>query len=150
MDFAHVYLLTLTILGVYMAALSLMTTQVSYPLYTAVPAEAFIGYHERYNRRIAPVIVAPGLPTFAACVAFAPLRPDTVPPWLALLVALGGATALLATALAAIPSHLRLRREGLTPRPYRTLRTADAARTLGCVLSAGALIAALLTSFTPR
>ena len=98
MDFPHVYLLTLTILGVYMAAISLMTTQVSYPLYAAVPRAAFVDYHERYNRRIAPVIVAPGLPTFLACAAFAFLRPGTVPPWLGLLVAAGGLAALLAEA----------------------------------------------------
>ncbi|MFI5906894.1 hypothetical protein [Dactylosporangium sp. NPDC051541] len=150
MDFSHVYLLVLTVAGVYMAAIALMTTQVSYPLYAAVPREAFIGYHERYNRRIRPVIVTPGLPTFVACAGFAFLRPDAVPVWLALLVAAGGLAALLATATAAIPSHLRLRREGLTARPYRTLRTADAIRTTGCLLSAAALIAALLNAFGPR
>ena len=150
MDFPHVYLLVLTVLGVYMAAISLMTTQVSYPLYAAVPHAAFIDYHERYNRRITPVIVAPGLPGFIACIAFAFLRPGTVPAWLALLVAAGGLVALLATVTAAIPSHLRLRAEGFADRPYRTLRTADAIRTLACLLSAGALIAALLNAFGPR
>jgi hypothetical protein len=150
MDFAHGYLLILAALAVYIAAISLITTQVSYPLYASVPATAFVGYHRRYNRRITPVIVAPGFPTFLACAAFVFLRPDRVPLWLATLPTAGGVVALLATVTAAIPSHLALQRHGFAPAPYRRLRTADAIRTTACLTSAAALSAAVLLAFTPR
>jgi uncharacterized SAM-binding protein YcdF (DUF218 family) len=147
------YLLALTVLAVYMTGVSLMTSQVTYPLYAAVPAGSFVEYHRRYNTRIPLVIVAPGFLCFLACATLpavgALADPDTgadrVPRWAAVLVAAGGLTALVATAGAAIPSHLRLQRHGFQPGAYRTLRRADLIRTAGCLLSAGVLVA-----FLPR
>jgi len=127
-----------------------MTTQVSYPLYSSVPAGAFVAYHARYSRRIQPVIIAPGFPTFLACVAFPFVRPDGVPGWTAALVAIGGLVALAATIALAIPSHLRLQREGFGLRAYRRLRAADGIRTLGCVLSAVLLVWSVFGIFGPR
>ena len=149
MDFAHTYLLVLTALAIYMVGISLMTTQVSYPLYAAVPRAAFVDYHARYQRRIPPVIIGPGLPTFLACVGFAFLRPAAAPAGLAVLVAAGGLTSLAATVTAAVPSHLRLQRDGFAAGPYRTLRIADGIRTGACAISAGALIACVLAAFEP-
>jgi hypothetical protein len=149
MDFSHTYLLVVTALAIYMVGISLMTTQVSYPLYASVPRPAFVDYHARYQRRIQPVIIGPGFPTFLACVAFAFLRPAAAPGWLAVLVAAGGLIALAVTVGAAIPSHLRLQRGGFDAGPYRTLRIADAVRTSACALSAGALIACVLAAFDP-
>ena len=54
------YLLALTVLAVYMVGVSLMTSQVSYPLYAAVPSGSFVEYHRRYNSRIPLVIIVPG------------------------------------------------------------------------------------------
>ena len=150
MDLPHVFLIVVTGLTVYLVGVSLMTTQVSYPLYASVPADVFVAYHARYSRRIQPVIIAPGFPTFLACIVYPVLRPDGIPAWAALLVAAGGVAALTATLSTAIPAHLRLQRDGFTPTAYRRLRTADAIRTLGCVLSAAVLIGCTLTTFTPR
>lgn len=149
MDFAHTYLLVLTALAIYMVGISLMTTQVSYPLYASVPPPDFVAYHARYQRRIPPVIIGPGMTSFLACVAFAFLRPPAAPGWLAGLAAAGGLIALAATFTAAIPSHLRLQRIGFAAGPYRTLRIADAVRTGACALSAGALVACVLITFEP-
>jgi hypothetical protein len=149
-DKAHVYLVVVTALAVYFVGVSLMTTQVSYPMYASVPKEAFVAYHARYNRRIRAVIIAPGFPAFLAWAVFPFLRPDTVPAWAALLVAAGGVTALATTFGGAIPAHVRLQRDGFTPSAYRRLRTADAIRTAGCLLSAAALIGCTLATFTPR
>jgi hypothetical protein len=149
MDFSHTYLLVLTAFAIYMVGISLMTTQVSYPLYASVPRAAFVAYHARYQRRIPPVIIGPGFPTFLACAAFAFLRPAAVPGWLAGLTAAGGLIALAATVTAAVPSHLRLQRGGFDAGTYRTLRIADVIRTAACALSAGALIAGVLAAFEP-
>ncbi|MEV6491963.1 hypothetical protein AB0M20_25605 [Actinoplanes sp. NPDC051633] len=150
MDPSHVYLLVVTGLAVYVVGISLMTTQVSYPLYASVPADAFVAYHARYSRRIQPIIIAPGFPTFLACVVFPFVRPGSVSVWAGALVAAGGVVALGATLSTAIPAHVRLQRDGFTPAHYRRLRTADVIRTGACVLSAAVLIACFPDAFTPR
>ncbi len=138
-----VYLLALTVLAVYMVGVSLLTSQVSYPLYAAVPAGSFVEYHRRYTGRIPLVIIAPGFASFVACAVLPLVGPPGVPGWAAALVALGGLTALVATVAAAIPSHRRLQREGFRSGVYRTLRRADLIRTAGCILSAAVLVAHL-------
>jgi hypothetical protein len=148
--FADLYLFVLMLLALYVVGISLMTTQVSYPLYAAVPGAAFVQYHQRYNRRIPPVIIAPGFVMFLSCMVFPLVRPEPVPIGVGLLVALGGLIALGATVTAAIPSHLRLQRDGFDRRPYRTLRTADLIRTLGCLLSAALLVWSVLQVYQPR
>lgn len=135
------FLSALTVLAVYVVGVSLMTTQVSYPLYAAVPAGSFVEYHRRYNSRIPLVIIAPGFLSFLACAALPLVGPPDLPGWASALVALGGLTALVATVTAAIPSHVRLQRDGFEARAYRRLRTADLIRTAGCVLSAAVLVA---------
>jgi hypothetical protein len=137
------FLLALTVLAVYMVGVSLMTSQVSYPLYAAVPAGSFVEYHRRYSSRIPLVIIVPGFASFLACLALPVVGPSEVPGRASVLVALGGLTALVATVTAAIPSHRRLHRDGFQPRAYRTLRRADLIRTAGCVLSAAVLVAHL-------
>jgi hypothetical protein len=150
MDFAHAYLFGLTVLALYALGVALMTTQVSYPLYTSVPTEAFVAYHHRYNRRIPLVVVVPAFVMFVACAALPFLRPDAVPGWIAACIAAGGLAGLLATVAAAIPSHLRLQRDGFDHGTYRKLRLADLTRSIGCTLSAGLLVWSLLLTFTPR
>lgn len=137
------YLLALTVLAVYMVGVSLMTSQITYPLYAAVPAGSFVAYHRSYNRRIPLVIVAPGFVCFLACATLPLVGPPGVPRWATALVALGGLTALVATVAAAIPSHHRLQRDGFQAAAYRRLRRADLVRTAGCVLSAAVLVSQL-------
>lgn len=137
------YLLALTVLAVYMVGVSFMTSQVSYPLYAAVPAGSFVEYHRRYSHRIPLVIIVPGFVSFLACTTLPLVGPPDVPVWARLVVAAGGLTALAATVAAAIPSHRRLQRDGFHARAYRTLRRADLVRTAACLLSAAVLVAHL-------
>src|SRR5688500_15276925 len=123
-----------------MVGVSALTSQVSYPLYAAVPAGSFVEYHRRYRARIPPVIVVPGFVSFLACATLPLVGPPGLPGWAVALIALGGLTALGATVTAAIPSHLRLERDGFQPRVYRMLRRADLIRTGACVLSAALLV----------
>ncbi|MBU2669119.1 hypothetical protein KOI35_36960 [Actinoplanes bogorensis] len=140
MEFSHVYLTGLTVLTIYLAGVSAMTTAVSYPLYTAVPAGSFVDYHRRYNRRIPFVIVAPAFLGFLGCAAFPLVRPGEVPAAATALIAATGLIALLATVTVAIPSHLRLQRDGFSHATYRRLRSADAVRTAACFTGAATLI----------
>jgi hypothetical protein len=150
MDFAHAYLLSLTALSAYVTGVSAMTTRVSYPLYAAVPAGAFVDYHARYNRQIPPVVIAPAFAAFLGWLSLPLIRPAAVPVGVALTIAAGGLIALVATATAAIPSHLRLQREGFSDSAYGRLRTADRIRTAACVLGAVLLAWSVVLAFTPR
>lgn len=150
MTFAHGYLLVLAALAMYIVGISALTTRVSYPLYAAVPAPAFIAYHRRYNQQILPVIIIPAFVCFLACLSLPLIRPAAVPVWVALLIAAGGLTALLATVTAAIPSHLRLQRDGFAAGAYRRLRIADRIRTAACVCSAALLVWSVVAAFGPR
>jgi hypothetical protein len=150
MTFAHVYLLSLTVLASYVVGISALTTRVSYPLYAAVPIPAFVAYHRRYNVQIIPVVIIPGFLSFLACLILPLVRPAAVPVWVGLLIAAGGLTALLATVTAAIPSHARLQRDGFAAEPYQRLRTADRIRTAACVGSAALLVWSVAAAFGPR
>ena len=150
MTFAHAYLLTLAALAMYVVGISAFTTRVSYPLYAAVPAPAFVAYHLRYNRQILPVIVVPGFLCFLGCLSLPLARPAAVPVWVGLLIAAGGLVALLATVTAAIPSHVRLQLDGFAAGAYRRLRVADGIRTVASVCSASLLAWSVVLAFTPR
>jgi hypothetical protein len=150
MTFAHAYLLTLTALAMYIVGVSALTTRVTYPLYAEVPASAFVAYHRRYSRQIPPVIIVPAFLCFVGCVALPLNRPAAVPIWIALAVAGGGLTALLATVTAAVPSHRRLQAGGFATEVYRRLRAADRIRTAACVCSAALLAWSVVLAFAPR
>jgi hypothetical protein len=150
MTFAHAYLLTLAALAMYVVGVSALTTRVSYPLYAAVPAPAFVAYHRRYGRQIIPVIIVPAFVSFLGCLSVPLARPDAVPTWLALLIAAGGLTALLATFTAAVPSHRRLQRDGFAAGAYARLRSADRIRTAACVCSAALLGWSVILAYAPR
>jgi hypothetical protein len=150
MTFVHVYLLLLAALTMYTVGVSALTTRVSYPLYAAVPAPAFVAYHWRYSRQIIPVVIVPAFACFLGCLILPLSRPAAVPAWMALVIAAGGLTALLATVTAAIPSHLRLQRDGFGAAAYGRLRFADRIRTAACVCSAGLLLWSVVLTFAPR
>ncbi|MEU8236095.1 hypothetical protein AB0C12_41450 [Actinoplanes sp. NPDC048967] len=150
MDFAHAYLLALAALTAYVGGVSALTTRVSYPLYAAVPAAAFVAYHRRYSRQILPVVIVPGFASFLACLALPLVRPAAVPLWVAVLIAAGGLIALLATVTAAVPSHLLLQRDGFADGPYRRLRVADRIRTAACGGSAALLVWCVALAFAAR
>jgi hypothetical protein len=150
MTFASGYLLLLTALTMYTVGVSALTTRVSYPLYAAVPAPAFVAYNRRYSRQIVPVVIVPAFVCFLGCLGLPLARPTAVPAWVALVIAAGGLTALLATVTAAIPSHLRLQRDGFSGDAYGRLRFADRIRTAACVCSAGLLLWSVALTFVPR
>ena len=150
MSFAHACLLALTALAWYVAGVSVLTTRVSYPLYTTVPPGAFVAYHRHYGRQIPPVVVAPAFVAFLGCLVLPLTRPPAVPSGIALAVAAGGLVAVLATVGVAIPSHVRLQRDGFTGDAYDRLRAADRVRTTACLLDAVLLGWSVLLAFGPR
>lgn len=123
-------LVALTALTSYSTALGWQAQRVSYPLYRAVGADDFAGYHRRYDRAIPVVVIAPGFAAFLAGAAFPWTSPREVPAPAAAVVGASGAVSLLATVLWAIPCHARLDREGRTEETLQSLLRANLVRSL--------------------
>jgi hypothetical protein len=129
----------LTCLSAYSTGVAWQAQLVSYPLYRAVPGEAFLAYHAQYNQAIPAVVIAPGFATFLAAGAFAWTRPRGVPVWMGTLVSGCGVVALLTTVLWAIPRHNQLDREGQSAATIDSLLRANEVRTAALTMGTLAL-----------
>lgn len=106
-----------------------------YPQFARVPAPAFAEYERRHQRAVTPVVGV----LFAAevvSVGLALLRGPQLP---AALAAVGVATVLVTTALAAVPQHRRLS-AGFAPEAHRRLLGADSVRVGAAAVSLGAAV----------
>lgn len=130
----------LAALTAYSAGVGWQAQLVSYPLYRAVGAEEFAAYHLQYDHSIPLVVIAPGFAAFLGGVAFWWTRPAGVPPWAAGVVAVGGLTSALTTALWAIPMHDRLDRIGKSAETIDGLVLANVPRTVALTVSTGVLL----------
>lgn len=130
----------LAALTAYSAGVGWQAQLVSYPLYRAVGAEEFAAYHLQYNDSIPLVVIAPGFAAFLGGVAFWWTRPAGVPRWAAGVVAVGGLTSALTTALWAIPMHDRLDEVGRSAETIDSLVLANVPRTVALTLSTGVLL----------
>jgi hypothetical protein len=115
----------------------LTITLVTYPALLDTSDESWAGAHADHGRRITPVVgVVYG--SLAVAVAGALVTDRSAG---TVVAAVGAATAGLATALVAAPTHGRLG-TGRTPALVRRLRAADLVRTAGAALAlVGALVA---------
>ncbi|HEX5919265.1 MAG TPA: hypothetical protein VFY76_15500, partial [Nocardioides sp.] len=105
--------------------------------------EAWSAAHERHSRRIAPLVGVLYVLLVAALTWTTATEPTAAGTWLALL---GGALAVLTTAVLAAPMHGRLATVPAAERPelLGALGRADLVRTLGaavCLLGAVLLVA---------
>lgn len=124
----------------------LTVAQVVYPALRDVGAvgdEAWSAAHERHSRRIAPLVGVLYVLLVAALTWTTATEPTAAGTWLALL---GGALAVLTTAVLAAPMHGRLATVPAAERPelLGALGRADLVRTLGaavCLLGAVLLVA---------
>ena len=132
-------LVVLGALTAYSTGIGWQAQLVSYPLYRDVPADAFVGYHEAYNRAIPLVVIVPGFLTFLAGIAFFWTKPKELPRPLGVIVSLAGAVALGTTVLWAIPKHNELDRIGLSETTVDSLLTANLIRSVALTVSAVAL-----------
>jgi hypothetical protein len=132
------YLVGLTALNAYSTGVGWQAQLVSYPLFGAVPASGFAGYHQQYNEAIPLPVIFPGFLSFLAGVAFCWTRPPEVPRPAAAVVAVTGLTSLLATVLWAIPMHDRLDQSGQSAATLDSLLQANLLRSVA--LTAGTVV----------
>jgi hypothetical protein len=132
-------LAALTCASAYSTAIGWQAQLVSYPLYRAVPTDAFTAYHAEYNDAIPLVVIGPGFVTFLASIAFWWTNPGWVSRRTAGVVSASGAVALLATVLWAIPRHDDLDRDGKVASTIDSLLQANQLRTAALTVGAVAL-----------
>ena len=132
-------LAALTALTAYSTGVAWQAQFVSYPLYRAMSAAEFPGYHLAYNAAIPGVVIIPGFLSFLACAAFPFARPAGASRTAAVVVAVTGIGSLLSTVLWAIPMHDRLDAIGQDPATIASLLGANAVRTACLTLATLAL-----------
>lgn len=133
-------LVGLTALTTYSTAIGWQAQLVSYPLYKAVPADAFGAYHLRYNAAIPLPVIIPGFTSFLAGMAFYWTRPQDVPRLPAAVVGLAGLTSLLVTVSWAIPLHDRLDQIGQSRAAVENLLQANLLRSVALTAATAVLV----------
>ena len=105
-------LLLVALANTFNTGLQYYTTVSTYPLFSPLPAEAFVGYHQAYERRLPLAIYLPYTLLMGATALLLLFRPEGVGlTSIVLLLLLNGAIMAISLAFAA-PLHARLDREG--------------------------------------
>lgn len=112
MTVSELLLLLVALLSSLNTGLQYYTTVSTYPLFSALPAAAFVDYHKAYERRLPLAIYLPYTLLMLATALLLVVPPDGVGEALIiLLLLLNGAIMAISLAFAA-PVHARLDREG--------------------------------------
>jgi len=105
-------LLLVTLTSALNTGLQYYTTVSTYPLFSDLPAEGFVRYHQAYERRLPLAIYLPYTVLMLGNLLLLVVRPEAVALGLVvLLLALNGSIMALSLAFAA-PVHARLGQEG--------------------------------------
>lgn len=149
MDFSHSFLLFYTVLICYNLGTIWFVQLVVYPLFAKVGPEDYVAYHKFYSSRIPLPVIIPGFSCFLVPIALIFLRPESVPPGLALANAACGLLGLWVTVALEIPRHFRLERGGKQPEVIQELIRYNWPRTLSISGSAVFTLAMLALAFAP-
>ena len=85
MDFAHVFLLLLTVFYFYCACGCWLLQVMAYPTYALVGKDEFVAFHVKSGQRLIPVFVIPAVLTCLASFGLIFVHPESIPLWAALL-----------------------------------------------------------------
>jgi len=149
MDFAHWFLLLWTILILYGCGVIWLTQIVVYPLFGKVGKDEYITYHKFYSSRIPLPVIVPGFAGFLLPIPLVFLRPESVPPWMALANVACGLMGLLVTVPLEIPRHARLEKGGKSVPLIRKLIRYNWPRTLSITGSAFLTLLMVVAAFGP-
>ncbi len=149
MDFSHWFLVLCAVVAFYNLGVAWFAQVVVYPLFGQVGPAEYRAYHLFYSSRIWLPIIVPGFACFLLPIALVFLRPDPVPPWLALANAACGVVALLVTVALEIPRHARLEKGGKQGAVIRELILYNWPRTLAITGSSLLTLLMLSAAFAP-
>ena len=99
------------------AAINAYTLRRAYPLWRAVPPEAFAALHREYLRRLTPVITLPHVVMFFSSALLLRWHPSSFPLGDAILLFTLDAAVVAVSAFAAGPIHSRFERSGRLDAP---------------------------------
>jgi hypothetical protein len=128
-------LLLVALLTLFNAGLQYYTTVSTYPLFSDLTPEAFVAYHEAYQRRLPAAIYIPYTLLMLATLLLLAVRPPSVEPiWVLVLLILNGSIMAVSLRFAA-PIHARLDQHGKNPDDLRRLRRFNLPRLIAVSLS---------------
>lgn len=132
---SELLLLLVALLTLFNAGLQYYTTVSAYPLFSDVTPEAFIAYHEAYQRHLPLAIYIPYTLLMLATLLLLFVRPPIVEPiWVLVLLVLNGSIMAVSLRFAA-PIHARLDQHGKDPDDLRQLRRFNLPRLIAVCLS---------------
>lgn len=108
----EIYLLVVAVLTWYCTGASWMLQFVCYPTYALVGEQEFVPFHVDFGKRLLPTAVIPMSITNMLLIATLLFRPDTVPLWVAALLAVCAAVVMGTTIVLEVPKHQKLDQEG--------------------------------------
>ncbi|MBC8078054.1 MAG: hypothetical protein H7Y32_18395 [Chloroflexales bacterium] len=147
MQVAELLLVLTALLTFFNTGLQYYTTVSTYPLFSDLAAEAFVPYHQAYERRLPFAIYVPYTLLMLTTILLAFVRPASVAlGWVFVLLALNGSIMAVSLAFAA-PIHARLDREGKNERWLHLLRRYNLPRLLAASASSLILCLLLVRSF---
>ena len=121
-------------------AVNAYTLRLAYPLWRAVPPEAFAALHREYLRRLTPVITLPHVVMFFSSALLLHWRPPSFRLRDAVLLFTLDAGVVAISAFAAGPIHSRFERTGSLDAPGLTLLLRISALRTAMMLAAGVLL----------
>jgi Na+/melibiose symporter-like transporter len=101
-----------TILFWYAAGGCWLLQVVAYPTYSLVGVDEFVPFHVDFGKRLLRVFVGPAVLACIGAFLLLFLRPQSLPFWVAALIAACGAIILATTMLIEVPKHNALDRDG--------------------------------------
>lgn len=108
----EIYLLVVAGLTWYCTGASWMLQFVCYPTYALVGEKEFVPFHVDFGRRLLPTAVIPMSITNLLLIATLFFRPDTVPLWVTIGLAVCAAVVMGTTIVLEVPKHQKLDQEG--------------------------------------
>ena len=129
-----------TFFTLFCAAVNAYTLRLAYPLWRAVPPEAFPAYHREYLRRLTPVITLPHIVMFFSSALLVRWRPASFGLRDAVLLFLLDTGVVLVSAFVAGPIHSRFERTGRLDAPGLTLLIRISTLRTVMMLAASALL----------
>ncbi len=121
-------------------AVNAYTLRIAYPLWRAVPPEAFAAHHREYLRRLTPVITLPHIVMFFSSASLLRWRPSSFRLRDAVVLFVLDAGVVAVSAFAAGPIHSRFERTGhLDPAGLTLLLRISALRTVSMLAASGLL-----------
>jgi hypothetical protein len=108
----EIYLLVVAGLTWYCTGASWMLQFVCYPTYALVGEKEFVPFHVDFGKRLLPTAVIPMSLTNLLLIATLLFRPDTVPLWIAIGLAVCAGVVMGTTIVLEVPKHQKLDKDG--------------------------------------